>query len=103
MASGPCQALFLPANPRECAGRDPALRAHHVYRMAGWNAVGTEDGQLRYLKRAESVGSDPYSALSDTVGSTRTARHAGRTHATNVASATTTNAAAKTPASVAGV
>jgi GNAT superfamily N-acetyltransferase len=34
-------------------GADPALRAHRVYRMAGWNAVGTVDDQLRYVKRAE--------------------------------------------------
>jgi len=34
-------------------GVDPALRAHHVYRKAGWNAVGIEDGQARYVKCAE--------------------------------------------------
>ena len=34
-------------------GVDPSLRAHHLYRKAGWKAVGIEDGQVRYVKPAE--------------------------------------------------
>ena len=33
-------------------GRDPALRAHRLYRSAGWRVAGEEEGQLRYVKRA---------------------------------------------------
>ncbi len=35
-------------------GEDPALRAHGVYRAAGWRAVGVEQGQVRYVKRADA-------------------------------------------------
>jgi GNAT superfamily N-acetyltransferase len=33
-------------------GAEPSLRAHRVYRAAGWRAAGMEDGQVRYTKQA---------------------------------------------------
>lgn len=36
-------------------GADPSLRAHGVYRAAGWRGVGEEEGQLRYVKRVPAA------------------------------------------------
>lgn len=40
-------------------GREPGLRAHRVYRSAGWLPNGEEGGQLRYVKRAAAGTPSP--------------------------------------------